>query len=61
MIEVIRRFIGDERGATAVEYGLIAALVSLAAGGLIASLGDVLLNMYQMVLDWVVEAQDGQI
>jgi pilus assembly protein Flp/PilA len=60
-MKVIRRFIRDERGATAVEYGLIAALVSLAAGGLIASLGGTVQGMYQMILGWVQEAQDGQI
>lgn len=61
MITVIRRFIRDERGATAVEYGLIAALVSLAAGGLISSLGVTVQTMYQLILGWVLEAQDGQI
>jgi pilus assembly protein Flp/PilA len=61
VMRIIRRFIRDEKGATAVEYGLIAALVSLAAGGLIASLGDVVQGMYQMVLGWVQEAEDGQI
>jgi pilus assembly protein Flp/PilA len=60
-MRIIRRFIRDERGATAVEYGLIAALVSLAAGGLIASLGVTVQGMYQMVLGWVQEAEDGQI
>ena len=30
---VSRRFMGDERGATAIEYGLIAALVFVAAIG----------------------------
>jgi len=60
-MKVIRRFIRDERGATAVEYGLIIALVSLAAGGLIASLGDIVQAMYQYVLGWVQESEDGQI
>ena len=60
-MKVIRRFIRDERGATAVEYGLIIALVSLAAGGLIATLGEIVQGMYQMILGWVQEAQDGQI
>mgnify|MGYP001764212013 CR=1 FL=1 len=40
MVDLIRRFIRDERGATAVEYGLLAALVSLAAGSVVAILGD---------------------
>jgi pilus assembly protein Flp/PilA len=61
VMKVIRRFIRDEKGATAVEYGLIIALVSLAAGGLIASLGEIVQDMYQMILGWVQEAEDGQI
>lgn len=60
-MQVIRGFMRDERGATAVEYGLIAALVSLAAGGLIASLGGTVQDMYQMILGWVQQAEDGQI
>ncbi len=61
MITVIRRFIRDERGATAVEYGLIAALVSLAAGGLISSLGETVQMMYDLILGWVDESKDGQV
>lgn len=56
MIELIRRFIRDERGATAVEYGLLAALVSLAAGGVVAILGDIVQLVYQFVLNNVAAA-----
>ena len=56
MIELIRRFIRDERGATAVEYGLLAALVSLAAGSVVAILGDIVQLIYQFVVDNVVAA-----
>lgn len=31
MTHLIRRFIADDAGATAIEYGMIAALVSVAA------------------------------
>jgi pilus assembly protein Flp/PilA len=34
---MLRRFLNDECGATAIEYGLIAAIVGI---GLIASLGN---------------------
>jgi pilus assembly protein Flp/PilA len=61
VMRIIRRFIRDEKGATAVEYGLIIALVALAAGGLIASLGEIVQGMYQMILGWVQESEDGQI
>jgi pilus assembly protein Flp/PilA len=56
VIALMRRFIRDERGATAVEYGLLAALVSLAAGGVVAILGDIVQLVYQYVLDGVVDA-----
>jgi pilus assembly protein Flp/PilA len=56
MIKLIRRFIRDERGATAVEYGLIAALVSVAAGSVVAVLGRNVQLIYQFVLDNVVAA-----
>jgi pilus assembly protein Flp/PilA len=56
MITLIRRFIRDERGATAVEYGLLAALVSLAAGGVVAMLGNIVQLVYQYVLSNVVAA-----
>lgn len=51
MTELIRRFIRDETGATAVEYGLIAALVSVAAGGVVAILGDIVHVVYDFVKD----------
>jgi len=54
VIELIRRFIRDERGATAVEYGLLAALVSLAAGSVVAILGDIVQLVYQFLVDNVV-------
>jgi len=53
MITLIRRFIRDERGATAVEYGLLAALVSVAAGSVVAILGDIVQLVYQYILDGV--------
>lgn len=56
MITLIRRFIGDEKGATAVEYGLLAALVSLAAGSVVAVLGNIVQSVYQYVLNNVVAA-----
>ena len=56
MTTLIRRFIRDERGATAVEYGLLAALVSLAAGSVVAILGDTVQLIYQYLVDNVVTA-----
>ena len=40
------RFLKDESGATAIEYGLIAALVSVVSITAVASLGDNLTNSF---------------
>jgi pilus assembly protein Flp/PilA len=42
-------FIKDEDGATAIEYGLIAALVSVAAIGALTAMGDSLSTMFETV------------
>ena len=42
-------FIKDEEGATAIEYGLIAALVSVAAIGALSALGGSLTGIFQAV------------
>ena len=49
MIKLIKNFRQDESGATAIEYGLIAALVSVAAIGALGSLGDSLGTMFESV------------
>ena len=49
MIDVIRSLIADESGATAIEYGLIAALVSVAAVVALENMGTSLENMFTTV------------
>ncbi|WP_085908251.1 Flp family type IVb pilin [Kiloniella majae] len=39
MTNFVKTFLTDESGATAIEYGLIAALVSIAALGTLQTLG----------------------
>lgn len=39
MVKVIRRFFADESGATAIEYGLIAAGISLAIIAVVNGIG----------------------
>lgn len=39
MLTKIRRFIRDEKGATAIEYGLIAALIAVVVIGALTILG----------------------
>ena len=42
-------FINDEDGATAIEYGLIAALVSVAAIGALSAMGNSLQTLFGTV------------
>ena len=49
MINAIRNLITDESGATAIEYGLIAALVSVAAIGALTAMGTSLNTMFTAV------------
>jgi pilus assembly protein Flp/PilA len=42
----LKRFIRDERGATAVEYGLITALISLVIMGSVNAMGGDLKNTF---------------
>lgn len=41
---ILKRFFSDERGATAIEYGLIAAGIALAIVGTVNNLGSALLT-----------------
>lgn len=48
---MIKKFIRDDEGATAIEYGLIAALVSVAIIGILGTLGDNLIGTFTTVSD----------
>ncbi len=48
-IETLKNLIEDESGATAIEYGLIAALVSVAAIGALTAMGGSLNTMFSAV------------
>ncbi|MGH6947737.1 MAG: Flp family type IVb pilin [Kiloniellales bacterium] len=45
----LNRFTADESGATAIEYGLIAALVSVACLGSLSLLGDALAGVMDAI------------
>jgi pilus assembly protein Flp/PilA len=49
MTKLIRKFVADESGATAIEYGLIAALVAVAAIIALGNLGDELNSIFNKV------------
>jgi len=49
MLSILKDLCTDERGATAIEYGLIAALVSVAAIGALTALGGSLNSIFTTV------------
>ncbi len=49
MFANIKSFVADESGATAIEYGLIAALVSVAAIAALRGMGNSLSNLFGVV------------
>ncbi len=58
MINVIRSVLRDESGATAIEYGLIAALVSVAAIGALTAMGGSLEQIFTSVSETLQSAVD---
>ena len=46
MTKAISKFLKDESGATAIEYGLIAALVAVAIVGALTTLGGGLTTLF---------------
>jgi len=49
MTNIAKKFLKDESGATAIEYGLIAALVAVAIVGALTTLGSGLSTMFGKV------------
>ena len=56
MLTKFNRFLGDESGATAIEYGLIAALVSVAAIAALTLMGNSLRSIFNVVATQLVNA-----
>ena len=56
MSKLFARFVKDESGATAIEYGLIAALIALAIMVGAGSLGDELNSKFDMIADELANA-----
>jgi pilus assembly protein Flp/PilA len=54
----VKKFIQDESGATAIEYGLIAALVSIAAIVAMGAMGNELGEMFNTVASQLDNAQN---
>jgi len=58
-MNLIERFIREEDGATAIEYGLIAGLVAVAIITALSLLGGSLENLFSDVANQVDEATSG--
>ncbi len=58
-IDILKKIRKDESGATAIEYGLIAALVSVAAFGALTAMGGSLNTMFQQVSNSLTTAVGG--
>ena len=56
---MLRRFLQDDRGATAIEYGLIAALVFLGCVAAIGSYGESMSAMFDKIRNAVVKVDTG--
>jgi pilus assembly protein Flp/PilA len=49
MKKIVNRFASDESGATAIEYGLIAALISVVIIGVLSTIGTRLSAKFQQI------------
>lgn len=49
MTNILSRFVKDESGATAIEYGLIAAIISVAIIGVLGNVKDSLVGTFEDV------------
>ncbi len=58
-IDILKKIRKDDSGATAIEYGLIAALVSVAAIGALTAMGGSLNTMFQSVSNAITAAVGG--
>jgi pilus assembly protein Flp/PilA len=50
----VKAFVADENGVTAIEYGLIAALIGVAMAGAAATLGDKIESAFNYVTSAIV-------
>jgi pilus assembly protein Flp/PilA len=60
-MKLIRDLYRNEDGATAIEYGLIAALIAVAAITAMGALGNSLGNTFNLVSNDMNNAQDGHL
>jgi pilus assembly protein Flp/PilA len=58
---LFREILNDQKGATAIEYGLIAALIAVAAITAMGALGNSLSNTFNLVSTRMSNASDGKL
>lgn len=51
MMTAIKKFLGNESGATAIEYGLIAAGISVAIAAVVTTIGADVLASFTAIAD----------
>jgi len=49
LLSLIRKLVADENGATAIEYGLIAAMIAIAIIGVLRTVGVSLVETFMLV------------
>ena len=49
MVNQVMRFVNDEEGATAIEYGLLAALIAAVIVGAVTAVGTALSGTFQTI------------
>jgi pilus assembly protein Flp/PilA len=50
IVSGVKTFISDENGVTAIEYGLIAALIGVAIAAIVGQVGDQMVLMFRDVV-----------
>lgn len=50
-VRYLKAFVDDECGATAIEYGLLAALIAVAIIGAVTAFGGAMSNMFNYISD----------
>lgn len=59
MTKFVSRFVKDESGATAIEYGLIAALIAVVIIGAVTALGGQLKTTFEAITKGITPAPAG--
>lgn len=59
MIQFIKKFWQEEEGVTAIEYGLIAALIAVVIIASVTLVGDELVRVFTAISDALTEALPG--